>query len=501
MSIRNKILLPLIGLLTVLLAVFIYRIVVLNVHIGNIEKKIVTTQKINDLTNRMGLIRQDTRQSVIAYYALREDRYLMNIERNHVELLALIEDIRPLMDSERGRQLLNNFENSYIEVRAEREKVVETLRSGNTASNTKAFKSWEVKAENNYAALLDLASYNLHSLERNNLEYIDLVYSILVTWLIMLGVTLLLIVGFYFYLQRIIIDPIQELSVFALKISKGNFDTKIRLQSNDEIGTLGNNLADMSANLKKYYESLQKDVEKKDEELRINKALETQKDEFISIASHELKTPITSLKAYTQLLRSLHKRKGDESYETFLLKMEEQVNRLTDLIADLLDVTKIQSGKLMLRPENFDLCELINEVTAEIQHTTNHKIIAKLTKIKPIYADRNRIRQVIANLLTNAIKYSPETSLIVVSAKPGRHGVSISVKDEGIGIPEEKKDHVFERFYRVHEDKGNTYPGLGLGLYISKEIVTRHRGKIWVESKEHQGSTFSFILPYKEEIS
>ncbi|WP_165423064.1 ATP-binding protein [Ktedonosporobacter rubrisoli] len=221
-----------------------------------------------------------------------------------------------------------------------------------------------------------------------------------------------------------------------------------------------------------------------------------QKDEFIGIASHELKTPVTSIKAYTQLLERRFRRAGDEQSATLLKKMDAQVQKLTDLIGDLLDATRIESGKLLFRCSPFDFNELVKEIIEETQRTTSrHTIIHDLAPSVVLQADRERIGQVITNLLTNAIKYSPQAETIRIKTWQEDGELITSVQDFGIGISAEKQAHLFERFYRVDGENQVTYPGLGLGLYISAEFVKRHEGSIWVESEEGKGSTFLFSLP------
>lgn len=231
-------------------------------------------------------------------------------------------------------------------------------------------------------------------------------------------------------------------------------------------------------------------------EITALKKLEQQKDEFLAVASHELKTPVTSIKAYAQVLQKLFKKKGDMQSFELITKMDAQINRLITLIADLLDVSKMQAGKLQLRLTNFDFAELVTEVVDEIQRTTiHHTIHTTLPERKMVYGDRDRIGQVITNLLTNAVKYSPHADSIVVKTHVDQETISLSVQDFGLGIPKEKQAKVFEQFYRVEGRKENIYPGLGLGLYISSEIIHRHGGTIGVESVEGKGSTFYFTLP------
>jgi PAS domain S-box-containing protein len=224
--------------------------------------------------------------------------------------------------------------------------------------------------------------------------------------------------------------------------------------------------------------------------------LQQQKDEFIGIASHELKTPVTSIKAYAQVLEAIFREKGYEKESKMLTRMGVQIDRLTNLISDLLDTTKIQAGKLMFNERIFGFNQVVEEVVEDMRRTTSkHEITVTLSKTDEVFADPERISQVLTNLLSNAIKYSPNADKICVSTSVTDEFVKVCVKDFGVGIPADKHEKVFEQFYRVSGDKQHTFPGLGLGLYISSEIVKREGGRIWVESIEGKGSNFCFTLP------
>jgi PAS domain S-box-containing protein len=223
--------------------------------------------------------------------------------------------------------------------------------------------------------------------------------------------------------------------------------------------------------------------------------LDRQKDEFIGITSHELKTPVTSMKIFAQVLQKKFVKAGDLKSASLLEKMDLQLDKLTSLITDLLDVTRIETGKFSFENEVFDLNTLISEIVEEMQRTTTHKIKKKLAKTHLLYADRNRIEQVIINFLSNAIKYSPQADTVVISTFTDQGHVSVCVEDFGIGISPEHQSRIFSRFFRVSGSKENTYPGIGLGLYISSEIIRRQGGKIWIESEEGKGSRFYFRLP------
>jgi signal transduction histidine kinase len=226
--------------------------------------------------------------------------------------------------------------------------------------------------------------------------------------------------------------------------------------------------------------------------------LERQKDEFIAICSHELKTPLTSIKAYTHILTQRLRELKDAQSVEFLQKLDTQVNRLSGVVGDLLDATEIDSIGIRLQMDEFDLNELVVEVVEEVkQSSAEHVFTFDLATPQRVYGDKKRIGQVVENLLTNAIKYSPRGGGIEVATEKREQAVVVSVKDYGIGIPEPQQERIFDRFFRVSGDQQRTFPGLGLGLYISAEIVRRHSGDIWVESEEGKGSVFSFSLPTK----
>jgi PAS domain S-box-containing protein len=226
-------------------------------------------------------------------------------------------------------------------------------------------------------------------------------------------------------------------------------------------------------------------------------ALNVKKDEFIGLASHELKTPVTSVSGYLQILeRTL---KDDNQSKAFVKKAVLQMNKLSSLIADLLDVSKINTGKMPFNFTSFDLIHLLKEVKDMMQHSnSSHTLVFECqTDELIVYADRQRIEQVIINLVSNAIKYSPNASKVVIHYLTAYEKAIVSVQDFGAGIPEEEQKLIFERFYRV-KNTASHIAGLGIGLYISNEIINRHHGSLSVASKPGAGSTFTFEIPVKQ---
>jgi PAS domain S-box-containing protein len=228
-------------------------------------------------------------------------------------------------------------------------------------------------------------------------------------------------------------------------------------------------------------------------------ALDQQKDALLALASHELKTPITTIKGYSQLALRATSQLGDEKLRRTLRTIDEQANRLTRLVNEMLEVSRIQSDTLPLHEDQVDICELVRDVVESLATTAPEFTIDIDVEKSPVmvFIDRQRIEQVITNLVQNAIKYSGDSRKIEVTTQIDDTGnyILVSVRDYGVGIPTDQQNQVFMRFFRARNVFATSYTGLGLGLYISHEIVTRHGGRLWLESEEGEGSTFYFTLP------
>jgi PAS domain S-box-containing protein len=222
------------------------------------------------------------------------------------------------------------------------------------------------------------------------------------------------------------------------------------------------------------------------------------KDEFIGIASHELKTPLTTLKAYTQLLESEIEKKETGPESSYMKKMQASLSKLEGLIADLLDVSKIQSGKLEMKYENVNISELLKDVL-EINANTSktHKITFSGSSNGTIKGDKFRIEQVIMNYISNAIKYSPAANEVKLVLGEKENEIEVCVEDFGEGFEENEKEKLFERFYRSSSPV--KVSGMGIGLFICREIIQRHNGRVWAERKSiGKGSKFYFTIPISE---
>jgi len=234
-------------------------------------------------------------------------------------------------------------------------------------------------------------------------------------------------------------------------------------------------------------------------EIEFRKQAEQKKDEFISIASHELKTPLTSVKGYIQLLQRSLNKDNKEIAQNHLEKASIQLEKLNELIVDLLDISKIESGKMKFNMQSFCADNMVNNAIEMLQQSNPDFKITKLGQTSEnIFGDEMRLEQVVINFITNAIKYAPGTNQVNVTINIRDGKLYLAVKDFGIGISSEQQEKIFDKFYRV-EENSHRFNGLGIGLYICAEIIKRHGGTIGVNSVPDEGSEFYFIIPITEE--
>jgi signal transduction histidine kinase len=222
------------------------------------------------------------------------------------------------------------------------------------------------------------------------------------------------------------------------------------------------------------------------------------REEFIGIVSHELKTPVAVMQAYLEVLLRRAEREGRTSEIDLLQRVADQAERMLEMVEQLLDVQRIQAGLLPLELGRFDLAALARGVAEELQLTTNqHHIEVLAPQPVVVVADRRRLIQVLTNLLNNAIQYSPGGGRIEVRVQrdDAAGQAIVAVEDRGVGIPREQRERIFERFFRLSRGLHRGHFGLGVGLFIARELVRRHNGDMWVESEEGRGSTFYFRLP------
>lgn len=289
--------------------------------------------------------------------------------------------------------------------------------------------------------------------------------------------------------------PILNRTIEVVAINRNNQEFPISLNiSNIKIDHQWFFIAfmeDITERRKQQEELLQQKIE-----LKAVKLEDERNKEFLNIASHELKTPLTSIKAYSQLaLRGLGKHPFEQTGK-YLNKIDETANKLTKLVTDLLDISKINAGKLKIRKESVKYVSYLEEVIANCQLIfPSHTLLLKNQADVLVDLDPVRIEQVVINLISNAVKYSPDANMVEISTRNTNDTLITSVKDFGIGIKQSDENKVFDKFYQIEELPKNDNSGLGLGLFICSEIIKLHKGAIWLESNEGKGSTFYFALP------
>jgi PAS domain S-box-containing protein len=233
------------------------------------------------------------------------------------------------------------------------------------------------------------------------------------------------------------------------------------------------------------------------EDITERKSLEQQKDDFISIASHEIRTPVTVIKAYAQILQKRAADRNDPFLASTAGKVNEKAEKLMTMVSYLLDTSQLELGELIIKKTYFDIVDLVNESVNELKLIDQHAFLVKGKKAGQIYADRFRISQLLNNLLNNACKYSPPDRPVTINVTLNTSGdqLTVSVRDEGIGIPKSEQQNLFKRFWRASSAKSRNIAGIGLGLHVSKAIVTQHGGRIRLKSEAGKGSVFYFSLP------
>jgi len=224
------------------------------------------------------------------------------------------------------------------------------------------------------------------------------------------------------------------------------------------------------------------------------KALQQQKDDFISIASHELKTPVTTLKASLQMLERMKTSFNPAMFPKLVDRSSRSINKITSLVDDLLNVSRMSQGEVPLQKNYFNAVALLEGCCSHVRDAGTHRLVVTGDKSLTVHADEHRIDQVVVNLVNNAAKYAPVNSDIYLDVTYENSFTKITVRDTGPGIPQEKLPFLFDRYFRADES-GSQVSGLGLGLYISADIVRRHGGEIGVESTVGEGSSFWFTLP------
>lgn len=326
-------------------------------------------------------------------------------------------------------------------------------------------------------------------------------------WLGLGALTALLLIIYILFFRHFILRPIQELSKGAEIIGKGNLDYKIHMDREDEIGEFSRVFEKMRLNLKKTTSEIN-DIN--DKLLKTNKELEVARDQalhgtkakslFLASMSHELRTPLNSVIGFTNVLLKNKKKNLEEKELQYLARILKNGEHLLELINDILDLSKIEAGKMDLYTERISLKNLINETIDQLEGRIlgkNLKLIPQISEqIGEIRTDSHKLKQILINLVGNAIKFTEEGSITVQALVDDKDAsIKINVIDTGIGIPEEKLNKIFEAFQQADYDINRKYEGTGLGLTISRSLINLMDYQLDVKSELNKGSTFSVIIP------
>jgi signal transduction histidine kinase len=334
---------------------------------------------------------------------------------------------------------------------------------------------------------------------------------------------------FTLILTRVLLRPIEKLAEATERVAKGELAQTVDIRSRDEIGDLARAFNQMTLQLKDSRRYLEKKVEERTRQLEANiaelnrartstlkmleelqaakrelemvnrelKEMDETRTKFLGIASHELKTPLTAIKANIDFILSEKEGKIPEHLKSYLLTIQRNTNRIQMRMDQMLDLSRIKSDRLFFNRELILLSEVIggyiNEVTPVEK---NLSIQVNIPQSLHLYADRNALHDIFINLLSNAFKFTDDGGQVSISATQKDQSILLEIRDTGIGIPEDKLQMVFDEFYQV---EGGKHGGTGLGLAITKRLVEEHEGNIWVESQLGKGSTFYFTIPIQRE--
>jgi len=318
-------------------------------------------------------------------------------------------------------------------------------------------------------------------------DFAGRIFTIIIQ-VVLIGLVVAIILSFF--LAKAITSPIQNITKGALKLADGDFRRKIEVSSNDEIGTLTGTFNDMA--------------EKLTEMLDQSEELEKSRREFIANVSHELKTPITAIYGAAETISE--NRANEDAKNRFLNMILSESARMDSIVKDLLVVSRLDNNKMMWHFTEINIEKSVRNIYEMMRgeaEKKNHALILKPGKNIPVItADRERIERVLVNIVSNAIKYTPDGGKIEFSLSfdSENQNVKITVRDNGIGIPEEDLPYIFDRFYRVEKARSTEAGGTGLGLSIAKEIVNAHKGEITVDNAPGGGTVVTVILPRNSDI-
>ncbi|MBI1984943.1 MAG: HAMP domain-containing histidine kinase [Candidatus Wildermuthbacteria bacterium] len=293
---------------------------------------------------------------------------------------------------------------------------------------------------------------------------------------------------FVFLITRGVLRPLEKIRAVIKKVGEGDFAVRVVLATNKELREFADSINDMISRLQT--------AKKREEEV------EKLKTEFVSLAAHQLRTPLSQVKWTIQLLGDQDLGKLTKEQQEIIKKMGVSNEKMIQLVNDLLNVARIEEGRYLFQPSDVQLEEVVSEVVQSYKEVAERKKIQLVSELPPerlkkITADKEKIQLAVQNLIDNALRYTKEKGVVSVRVLSNGREAEVSVQDNGIGIPEDQKQRVFERFFRARNAKMVETQGTGLGLYLAKNIMEAHGGRMWFESEESKGTTFHLSVPFK----
>ncbi len=497
MKLSHKILGPLFGLILILSILYAYLLYSLQLTKQEIQKESTVSKQLIDASISLSNLHNKIKTDLLQYMYTGNAESIRFLESDHQQIESQIAIYRNLITNAQQKSMLDKYETLRSQIRQDEQQILQYFQNNDSNAARLLINTWQHKKRYLDALISDIITYNVNHLDRSNIIIEASIRQLIAVGLLITGFSLISLLVLTFFLDRMVTRPIKSLSRYAREIAAGSFKPNaISNQKGDEIGQLGFALNTMTSKLQSYYHHLEEEVKQKTQTLRFKERLEKQKDDFIAMASHELKTPITSQRAFVQLLQKRLKQKSMDDLVPFTEKIEQQTDKLVRLISDLLDVSKIAAGRLVLHKEPFDFSTLLKDTVHEVHQTYHsHKIDYRSNGPILLTADKHRLSQVLNNLIINAIKYSPDANRVVISYGVMNKNLEVNIRDFGIGIDDKHLGKIFKRFYRVNGNNEKTFSGMGIGLNISSEIVKMHGGQIRVKSSLGQGSEFTFTVP------
>ncbi len=471
------------------------------------------------------------RQDMFLYNTMSEEASKTYLEHSIMDHDKKIKDLlaKHLRNETPGQEetrLYASFEKAWSDYKAMRDEIINISKQGNTEKAgvlTMGDVGESFKSAMNALQTLLTQEKNATFSEYDKAGYL----SKIILW-VTLGFTILAIifsVGLWIILTRSIVKPIEALEKSAKRIASGNLKERVAVASKDEIGELAAEFNSMVDHIEYYYATLEKKVEERTETIKAaNEELSRKKQkmeilnvelvkadkvksQFFANVSHELRTPLNSIMGFSELLTEKSFGELNETQIQYVNYIHTSGSHLLHLINNILDLSKIEAGKLELELDEFPLADAIGETLGIVRPMAHKKEVAVESKIVPlsptVRLDRQKFKQIMLNLLSNAVKFNKNGGRVSIDwdiSEEPKDGViervlSISVKDTGIGIKDEDIPRIFEEFEQLDSSITREYGGTGLGLALTKKLVELHNGKIWIESEYGKGTTFRFAIP------